>query len=60
VKRKIKHKNTAILELDRKQFRFKVFLFKKSDLIIKLNKIDKIDKLGIFYKLKKSAKVFCL
>lgn len=57
VKRKIKDKKTALLELERKQFRFKVFLFKKSDLMIKLNKINKSD---FFYKLKKSAKVFCL
>ena len=31
VKRKIKDENIAKLELERKQFRFKVFLFKKSD-----------------------------
>ena len=65
VKRNIKNKDKALVDLERKQF--KNFLFRKSDLIIKTSRSDKINKssrssrsnkLYKLYKLIKMIKLF--
>lgn len=65
VKRNIKNKDKALIDLERKQF--KIFLFRKSDLIIKTSRSDKINKssrstrsnrLYKLYKLIKMIKLF--
>ena len=56
VKRNIKNKDKALVDLERKQF--KIFLFRKSDLIIKTSRSDKINKSNKLNKLNKLIKLF--
>ena len=55
VERNIKNKDKALVDLERKQF--KIFLFRKSDLIIKTSRSNKINKSKKSNKLNKLNKI---